>query len=161
MGILDNQNGCVFSKDSIYTAGESCAASVLADLDNDNDLDAVILRGNNDDVAVLLNYLTTAVDDNHQSQPHHFALVQNYPNPFNPVTTIEYSLPKRSRVTIDIFNIQGQKVKTLIDRNQSAGSYSITWDGVDAFGNPAATGIYLYRLQAGDHGDTKKMLLLK
>jgi hypothetical protein len=93
--------------------------------------------------------------------PLQFDLSQNYPNPFNPATLIEYSLPRRSHVLIEIFNVLGQKVGILVDRQESAGNYSITWDGKTSSGQPAATGVYLYRFQAGDHVKTKRMLLLK
>ena len=103
------------------------------------------------------------VEDEEQGDvlPYRFELSQNYPNPFNPVTTIEYSLPTRSHVSIQIYNVLGQKVRTLVDREQAAGSYTITWDGTTTSGQPAATGVYLYHYQAGDHVETKKMLLLK
>jgi len=100
-------------------------------------------------------------DEHGEVLPYHFELSQNYPNPFNPATTIEYSLPERSHVTIEVFNLIGQRVITLIDREEPAGSYAITWDGTTNAGKPTATGVYLYRFQAGDHVETKKMLLLK
>ncbi len=93
--------------------------------------------------------------------PYHFELSQNYPNPFNPVTTIVYSLPRRSHVTVEVFNVLGQRVRSLVDREESAGAYTISWNGDDASGESVATGVYLYRFQAGDHIETKKMLLLK
>jgi len=107
--------------------------------------------------------LPTAIDDDPSdaSLPYSFTLSQNYPNPFNPVTTIEYSLPDYSHVTIEVYNILGQKVQTLLDRDQALGPYTITWDGTDANSRPVATGAYLYRFQAGDHVETRKMLLLK
>jgi hypothetical protein len=93
--------------------------------------------------------------------PFKFELSQNYPNPFNPVTTINYNLPRRSNVTIEVFNILGQKVITLLDENKSAGEYQITWGGNDSNEQKVSTGIYFYRFQAGDYVETKKMLLLK
>jgi hypothetical protein len=123
-------------------------------LDNDAD-------GNYDD-STTLNIVTGVEDDPRGSiLPYRFDLSQNYPNPFNPVTTIEYSLPERSHVTIDVFNVLGQLVRTLVDREESAGSYAVTWDGKGSSGIPVATGVYLYRFQAGDHIETKIMLLLK
>ncbi|MFH2035239.1 MAG: FlgD immunoglobulin-like domain containing protein [Candidatus Zixiibacteriota bacterium] len=100
-------------------------------------------------------------DDYGNVLPYRFELSQNYPNPFNPVTTIEYSLPGRSHVTIEIYNILGQKVRTLVDSEESAGSYTITWDGTNSSGKSVSTGVYLYRFQAGDYFETKKMILLK
>jgi subtilisin family serine protease len=93
--------------------------------------------------------------------PSTFVLRQNYPNPFNPTTVIEYSLPIRADVSIDIFNILGQRVRRLVHRSRAPGSYSVTWDGTDGAGRQLATGVYLYRLRAGDHTEAKKMLLLK
>jgi len=112
--------------------------------------------------AFTTDIITDVEDDEHGDiLPYRFELSQNYPNPFNPVTTIEYSVPKRSHVTIEVYNVLGQKVRTLVDREESAGSYTITWDGRTNSGQSAATGVYLYRFEAGDHVETKKMLLLK
>jgi len=93
--------------------------------------------------------------------PDRYVLDQNYPNPFNSVTTIEYRVPARSRVTIEVFNVLGQKVKTLVDEDKTAGPYMIDWKGDDATGRPMATGVYLYRFQARNQVQTKKMLLMK
>jgi len=99
--------------------------------------------------------------DNEWSLPPDFSLKQNYPNPFNPTTTIEYNIPKRGYVKIEIFNLLGQKVRNLVDEYKSAGNYSVTWDGTDNGGNPLATGIYFCRFRAGDHVQTKKLVLIK
>ncbi len=93
--------------------------------------------------------------------PQRFELSQNYPNPFNPVTTISYSVASPSQVTIEVFNILGRKVRTLVDEMKQAGSYRIEWNGHDEAGKPVSTGVYLYRFSAGDVMQTKKMLLLK
>jgi len=93
--------------------------------------------------------------------PSAFALSQNYPNPFNPVTTISFSLPSATDVTLDIYNIMGQKITTLVNGPMEAGEYQIQWDGKIDGGQSTATGVYFYRLRAGEFLDTKKMLLLK
>ena len=80
---------------------------------------------------------------------------------FNPVTTIEFSVPSRTDVTIEVFNVLGQKVRTLVNETRAAGSYRIEWNGNDDAGNSVSTGVYLYRFQAGDVMQTKKMLLIK
>lgn len=91
-----------------------------------------------------------------ESLPTEFSLGQNYPNPFNPATEISFSLPSASHVKLEIFNVMGQKVATLVDGQVEAGEHIVKWDG-----SKAASGVYLYRLQADDFVDTKKMILLK
>jgi hypothetical protein len=93
--------------------------------------------------------------------PRTFRLGQNYPNPFNPTTVIEFSVPERADVKLEIYNILGRKVKTLVERVMPAGDYTVQWDGTNLSGQSVATGIYLYRLTAGDHSASRKMLLLK
>jgi hypothetical protein len=88
--------------------------------------------------------------------PHEFSLLQNYPNPFNAATIIRYALPEPSEVKIEIFDILGRKVETLVDENQQAGYHQIMWNAEDK-----TSGIYLYRIQAGSLTETKKMLLLR
>ena len=88
-------------------------------------------------------------------------LRQNSPNPFNPETSISYSLPQSGDVRLDVFNIRGQHVKTLFRGEAEAGSYTVVWRGQDEQQQPVASGVYFYRLQAGDKLETRKMLLLK
>jgi hypothetical protein len=88
--------------------------------------------------------------------PKKFALYQNYPNPFNPSTTVSYDLPVRSRVKLSIYNILGQEVATLVDKEQEPGRYNVKFD---ASGLPS--GIYFYRLEAGRFIEQKKMILIK
>lgn len=93
--------------------------------------------------------------------PSQFELAQNYPNPFNPETKIEFAIPSRSHVSLSVYNMLGQKVTTLVDEELEAGWKSVTWNGRDDGGNQVATGVYLYRLEAGDIVMKKKMMLLK
>ena len=86
---------------------------------------------------------------------------QSYPNPFNPTTTIEFNLPKRSHVTVRVYNVLGQQVQNLVDQEFSAGNYKVTWDGSTADGGHASTGVYFYRIVTDDFTETKKMVLLK
>jgi hypothetical protein len=95
------------------------------------------------------------------SLPSTVRLSQNYPNPFNPSTMIGYDVPSQSRIILTLYNVLGQSVRTLVDDTQQAGSYRVTWDGADQSGAPVSMGVYFYRLQAGDHSETKKMLFLK
>ncbi len=93
--------------------------------------------------------------------PFDFTLSQNYPNPFNPTTTIEYGLPVSTEVMIAIFNVLGQEVAVLVDGEKEAGYHTVTWDSRDAYGSQVSSGVYFYRIQAGEFVETKKMLLLK
>ena len=93
--------------------------------------------------------------------PKKFILWQNYPNPFNPTTTIRYELPIRGQVVLKIYNIIGQKVKTLVDKVQTSGKKLIVWDGRDDFGNIVSSGVYIYKIQAGTEFKAKKMVFLK
>ncbi|MEZ4745917.1 MAG: alpha-amylase family glycosyl hydrolase [Calditrichia bacterium] len=93
--------------------------------------------------------------------PLQFALAQNYPNPFNPTTAISYQLPSISDVNLKIYNTLGQLVKTLVSQKQSAGNYAVQWDGTNDLGERVASGIYIYRLQAGDFIQSRKMILMK
>ncbi len=88
-------------------------------------------------------------------------LEQNYPNPFNPSTTISYSLPDRMRVRIAVYNPEGRLVKLLLDRTMSGGLKTVGWNGIDAAGNPVASGVYFYQLKAGGKTFTRKMMLIK
>ncbi len=96
-----------------------------------------------------------------QQLPDKFSVNQNYPNPFNPTTMIQYALPERARVTIDIHNLLGQRVSRLVNEIQTAGEHTAIWDGTDENGNAVATGMYFYRVKAGDFMDNKKMLLIR
>jgi hypothetical protein len=87
--------------------------------------------------------------------------ISNYPNPFNPETTLSFSLPNDSSVNITIYNIKGQKVKTLTDDFYTAGHHQIIWNGTNDTGQNVGSGIYLYRLKTGEKSLTQKMLLLK
>jgi hypothetical protein len=93
--------------------------------------------------------------------PSSFSLNQNEPNPFNPATRLAFDVPRACGVTLKIFNIKGQLIRTLVNRTMSPGHYMIVWDGLDNDGVAVATGIYFYRLQAGDFSVSKKMLLLR
>jgi photosystem II stability/assembly factor-like uncharacterized protein len=93
--------------------------------------------------------------------PEDFVLYNNYPNPFNPSTTIQYEIPRTTRVVIIIYDMLEQQVKTLVDEDQSSGQKSVSWDGTDQSGNLVSSGIYFYKLHAGDFIETKKMVLMK
>ncbi len=105
-------------------------------------------------------FLVTAVEKQ-PGVPTKFALDQNYPNPFNPTTVISFDVPKLSAVRIVVYDILGREVRTLMNNTMSAGTYHVTWDGLNNEGRQVSTGIYFYRMEAGNFISMKKMLLLK
>ncbi len=105
----------------------------------------------------LANMIISGVNEGQNNLPYQFALYQNYPNPFNPSTIISYSVPKSSLVSIKVYDILGKEVETLVNENKSAGNYSVQFNASSKF----ASGVYLYRMQAGSFVETKKLILLK
>ncbi len=104
----------------------------------------------------------TVLDVNNNIElPTSFALGQNYPNPFNPSTSIKYQVPVAGNVKITVYNAIGQEIVTLVNRNHEAGYYTISWNGIDKSGNLVHSGIYLYKMVAGNYTAVKKMLFLK
>jgi hypothetical protein len=105
--------------------------------------------------------LITGVEVMVEELPCDYSLSQNYPNPFNPSTTIEYSLPNRKNVKIEIYDLLGRLVKTLVNETKLAGKYSVIWNGEDNRGRAVSSGVYLYRLYSGSQIITKKLNLIK
>ena len=110
---------------------------------------------------LLLTRPTVGIEDEYTSVPPNYSLDQNFPNPFNPSTTISFTLPEESAVSISIYDLVGRKVNELTTSSQLAGSHSIQWNGTDQQGNLVPAGIYFYQLKAGDFIQTKKMVLMK
>ncbi len=103
----------------------------------------------------------TSVEDEILLTPKAFTLGQNYPNPFNPTTSIEYTLATTSDISLKVYNIRGQEIRTLLSGLQSAGTHTIAWDGRDNFGKTVAGGVYIYRIKTGSLVQSNKMVLLK
>lgn len=113
------------------------------------------------DPSLVREGLTVGVEaENPVETPAFFALLQNHPNPFNPITEIQYDLPRACHVKLEIYNLLGQRVTTLVDERETAGHKSVRWDSRKG-GGEFSDGIYFCRLQAGDFGETRKMVLLK
>ncbi len=111
-------------------------------------------------VGKFTTYTPTAVNNGSQI-PAKFELSQNYPNPFNPTTTIKFQLPEQSFVTLKIYDITGKEIKTLVSSDLSAGYYSVVWNATDNNGKKVSSGIYFYRISAGNFVSVKKLMLLK
>ncbi|MCF7802713.1 MAG: PQQ-binding-like beta-propeller repeat protein [Candidatus Marinimicrobia bacterium] len=120
-------------------------------------------QGNNARTGNLAD-IVTAVDPEEGDQsalPQQFTLSQNFPNPFNPTTTLKYGLPQDADVRLVIYDLAGRKVKTLVQEQQSAGWHQVSWGGTGQFGQSVSTGVYFYRLEAGEFVDVKKMVFMK
>lgn len=104
----------------------------------------------------MIETVSTSIDENLSTLPVEYALNQNYPNPFNPTTTIRYQLPQAGQVTLVVYNVLGQQVAKLVDGQISAGVHTVAFDATRL-----ASGVYLYRLQAGNYVEVRKMLLIK
>jgi hypothetical protein len=103
-----------------------------------------------------LSEIVAGVSPSRSEVPALFRLEQNYPNPFNPSTTIRYALPGRSYVTLSVFSTLGQHVATLVNGSQEAGSHEVRFDG-----SGLASGMYFYRLSAGEYAGTKRLMLIR
>lgn len=103
----------------------------------------------------------SAADDYDPFIPGVFTLHQNYPNPFNPNTNIQFSLERAGNVKLEVYNVIGQRIRTLMDQYCGAGEYSVEWDGRSESGQSVASGIYFYRLTSDEYSRTRKMMLMK
>lgn len=114
-----------------------------------------------DTVSINYAYLEKAGHDDQQAAARKLIVSQNYHNPFNPSTSISFVLPENEFVEIGVYDMLGREVRNLVSEPMEAGSYSIMWDGQDARGTPLASGIYVYRVRAGNEVQSKRMILLK
>jgi hypothetical protein len=99
--------------------------------------------------------------DEEMGIPDVFALQQNYPNPFNPVTTIRFDVPQESHIRMDIYNLLGQRVRTLVNSDMRAGYHAISWNGTNDMGKPLSSGMYIYSLHSSEFTSVKKLVLMK
>lgn len=135
-----------------YVAGSTTSSDFPVTVDAISET----MSGSQDIFFAKLNLIVTSVDDSLHDLPAQFRLFQNYPNPFNPFTKIRYGIPERSVVRLTIYNMLGQEIETLVNQYQNAGYYEVTFDASDL-----PSGIYIYRLHAGDLIDSKKLILMQ
>ena len=101
------------------------------------------------------------VDLTFRNIPDEFALLQNVPNPFNPVTSIQFRLPEQSQVTLNVFDILGRKVRTLVNESKESGTYSVLWNGTTDSGESVGSGVYIYELTTPQFTSARKMIIIK
>ena len=111
----------------------------------------------------MINYATHIDDQNNNVHlpPEQICLSPNYPNPFNSSTQIEYAIPRSAFVTLQIFNIQGQLVRMLVNESKQSSRHTVTWDGCSDAGMSVSSGIYFYQLHCDSNIESQKLLLLK
>jgi hypothetical protein len=123
-------------------------------------LTAFDFSGNESNFTDEKSIMVTSIEEGN-GIPIEFALRQNHPNPFNPTTSIRYELPQAAHVKISIYNSLGMLVTTLVDQDEQSGYHTIEWNGTDNSGNTIASGIYIYKMEAGTFSSIKKMLFIK
>ena len=159
--LLDSEVGVALDP-NISTDSYETVQVMITDHDGNKkvyDLEALQELGLYQQMAVVNNL--TVSTDNETLGPKVFAIHQNYPNPFNPVTTLRYDLPEDGLVDITVYDMLGNVVSNLVNVNQSSGYKTAQWNATNNQGEPVSTGVYLYRIKAGNFVDTKKMILLK
>lgn len=124
------------------------------------DVSAMAAAESFNDLTDLLDAQATSIDIEEMSIPQEFSL-GNYPNPFNPSTKINFDLPKASEISIEIFNVVGEKVTSLAQARYDAGSHSVSWNATDGLGKKVPAGTYIVRMKAGDTVKNHRMLLIK
>ena len=124
-------------------------------------VNAIVVGTDAEKMNVTINRSSVLLGSPNATLPTAFSLAQNIPNPFNPTTNISFAVPQATNVRLEVLNVLGQKVRTLVDEFKAAGNYSITWDGKDDNYQSVASGVYLYRIAAGEFSETRKMILMK
>ena len=148
-----------FGPQQVITTAAYGAWSVFSvDLDGDEDNDVLSASAVDDKIAWYRNELYTSVSpgEHHQPAPDRYALHQNHPNPFNPVTTISYDIPVQGVVTVNIYNVLGQKTAELVNGLVNAGQHQLTWNASDV-----PSGIYFVQMSAGEYRQVRKVVILK
>lgn len=130
----------------------------IIDIDGDGLSEILVVE---DYSVVIYGTGTTTASTTTNINPSSFLLNQNYPNPFNPITSINYQVQLSGDVTLNIYDVLGNKIKTLINEPKPVGDYQIKWDGTNQMGEILSSGQYFYQLKVGDFVSTKKMVLLK
>jgi hypothetical protein len=143
---IDSTNGLIEGEAGVNSVGDTVVTARVYDG-----------RGGIDSQTYTLHiHPSVGIDSENHPVPRQYVLNQNYPNPFNPVTTIKYQIPELSFVTIKVYDVLGNEIETLVNEEKQTGTYEITW-----YAESLPSGVYFYRLQAGNFVETKKMVLMK
>jgi hypothetical protein len=162
VGMTTTANSCKRSLDggttwtTVTTGGISGISHLDAFKASDNVIHVFAVAGDGSCIRYRDSVLITGINNNNSNIPVEYSLNQNYPNPFNPTTTIEYALPKSSNVTLKVYDMLGNEVRTVVNEYKTAGNYKVNFDA-----STLSSGVYFYRIVAGDFTDAKKMTLVK
>lgn len=140
--------------------GATTIGNVVVDMIDSRTTDDLVVVATHGNGMYSSNVLVS-IKENPENIASDFQLEQNYPNPFNPNTAIEYKIAESTPVTLKIYNIQGKEIATLVNSDHTPGNYSVNWNGQDRFGQPVASGTYIYQIKAGKHQASKKMVLMR
>lgn len=159
---------CISDDDATVSQAITYCNTLIADSESDNDEMAKdICEMINEAQSVPAGWIDLATVEYVYKQasdmavPTRYALGQNCPNPFNPTTDISFYLPSDSYVTLEVYNIMGQRISSLVSDYRQAGNHTVTWNGMNDSGSRVSSGVYFYRIQAGDYRDCKKMMMIK
>jgi len=164
IALLDNQPGATGSNSSgFYHKPTEGYRSNRSSRDTEPIVPGSLITGNaiTSVPNIRLYFDSHSSEKDQLSSPNTTKLISNYPNPFNPSTTISFIIEKTTPVTIDIYNVKGQRVRTFNTQLYTPGQHTVIWNGSDDSGHPMASGVYFYRMQTDDYSAIKKMLLLK
>ena len=157
LAATDMSNGFAFGSNNTFQLAGTLGQTLIGEAQNAN-----TWTGGGFWFAARYNQsVITNTEEEASDLPTEFQLDQNYPNPFNPTTQIRFGLPEPSVIRLSIYNLLGQEVHVLVNGEKPAGWHTVTWNGRDQSGSPAASGIYLYHLHTPDYVNTRKMMLIK
>ncbi len=159
--LLNDGSGLLLPPEYVGDNVYSPFAVTAADFNGDETIDFAAANAGASWVSVFFNDAVVAIGKEVSRPIGRFELEQNFPNPFNPLTNIEFRIMNSEFTTLKIYDLSGREVKTLVSGQKAAGSYTVQWDGTNNAGQPAASGVYLYRLQAGKYTAMRKMLLVR
>ncbi len=160
IGVLENNGSMTNWSNNILAQCNIITALTAGDIDNNNSIDIVFATSSGEIHEILNNTIITPNVDG-SIEPYCTQILGNYPNPFNPQTEIKFSIAEEGRAELSIYNLKGQKVKTLVNDHIEQGEHSIVWNGKDLNNNDVSSGVYFYKLKTEKHSETSKMLLLK
>jgi len=154
--LYENDGNENFTPHTITNSADYAFSVYAVDVDGDGDIDVLSASAGDNKIAWYENLGPVGIESNSNEIPIEYSLSQNYPNPFNPTTTIKYQIPEISFVTLKVYNVLGNEIKTLVNEEKPTGTYNVTWHAKNL-----PSGVYFYQLQAGSFIDVKKMILLK